>query len=84
LQPFIIYGKNYYLVLTSLVFCSYHAKRDLISMEQIDIIEILRQFKDENHQQYSIMSIGIFASAARDSLNDQSDTNYRKGDRHDY
>lgn len=53
-------------------------------MEQIDIIEILRQFKDENHQQYSIMSIGIFASAARDSLNDQSDTNYRKGDRHDY
>ena len=53
-------------------------------MEQIDIIEILRQFKDENHQQYSIMSIGIFASAARDSLNDQSDTNYRKGDRYDY
>ena len=42
-------------------------------MERIDIIKILRQFKDENHQKYSILSIGIFGSAARDSLNDQSD-----------
>jgi len=42
-------------------------------MEQNDIIQILRQFKDENHKKYSIVSIGIFGSAARDSLKDQSD-----------
>ena len=42
-------------------------------MEQNDIINILRQFKDENHQKYSIMSIGIFGSAARGSLTEQSD-----------
>ena len=42
-------------------------------MEQIDIIKILRQFKDENQNKYSILSIGIFGAAARDSLNDQSD-----------
>ncbi len=57
----------------SFLFYGYHTKRNLISMEQIDIIKILRQFKDENHQKYAILSIGIFGSAARDSLKDQSD-----------
>ena len=33
----------------------------------------MRQFKDENQKKYSILSIGIFGSAARDSLKDQSD-----------
>ena len=42
-------------------------------MEQIDIIKILRQFKDENQKKYSILAIGIFGSVARDSLKDQSD-----------
>lgn len=42
-------------------------------MEQSDIIKILRQFKAENQKKYSILSIGIFGSAARDSLKDQSD-----------
>ena len=42
-------------------------------MEQIDIIKILRQFKDENQKKYSILAIGIFGSAARDSLKNQSD-----------
>ena len=42
-------------------------------MEQIDIIQILRQFKDENDKKYSILSIGVFGSAARDALKDQSD-----------
>ncbi len=42
-------------------------------MEQIDIIQILRQFKSENHKKYSILSIGIFGSVARDSFKDQSD-----------
>ena len=42
-------------------------------MEQIDIIQILRQFKDENDKKYSSLSIGVFGSAARDALKDQSD-----------
>ena len=42
-------------------------------MEQIDIIQILRQFKNENHKKYSILSIGIFGSVARGSFKDQSD-----------
>ncbi len=42
-------------------------------MEQNDIINILRQFKDENHQKYSIISIGIFGSAARGSSKERSD-----------
>jgi len=42
-------------------------------MEQIDIIQVLRQFKDENQKKYSILSIGIFGSAARDSVKNQSD-----------
>jgi predicted nucleotidyltransferase len=42
-------------------------------MEQIDIIQTLRQFKDENQKKYSILSIGIFGSSARGSLKDQSD-----------
>ena len=42
-------------------------------MEQNDIIQILRQFKNENHKKYSILSIGIFGSAARDAQKDQSD-----------
>jgi len=42
-------------------------------MEQIDIIKILRQFKDENQKKYSILAIGIFGSAARDCLKNQSD-----------
>jgi predicted nucleotidyltransferase len=42
-------------------------------MEQTDIIQILRQFKDENHQKYSILSIGVFGSAGRGTLKDQND-----------
>ncbi len=42
-------------------------------MEQIDIIQILRQFKNENDKKYSILSIGIFGSVARGSFKDQSD-----------
>jgi predicted nucleotidyltransferase len=42
-------------------------------MEQIDIIQTLRQFKDENQKKYSILSIGIFGSAARGSVKNQSD-----------
>jgi len=42
-------------------------------MEKIDIIQMLRQFKDENHKKYSILSIGVFGSSARDSQKDPND-----------
>ena len=38
-----------------------------------DIIEVIRQFKEDNHKKYSIITIGIFGSASRDSFNDKSD-----------
>ena len=38
-----------------------------------DIIEVIRQFKKDNQKKYSIITIGIFGSASRDSFNDKSD-----------
>ena len=38
-----------------------------------DIIEVIRQFKEDNQKKYSIITIGIFGSASRDSFNDKSD-----------
>ena len=42
-------------------------------MKKTDIIEILRQFKDENKKKYSIQTIGVFGSVSRESFNDTSD-----------
>ena len=42
-------------------------------MKRNDIIEVLRQFKEENQKKYSIQTIGIFGSASRDSFKDKSD-----------
>jgi len=42
-------------------------------MKRIDIIQELSQFKEENQKKYSIRSIGIFGSAARDSFKELSD-----------
>jgi len=38
-----------------------------------EIIEVIRQFKEDNQKKYSIITIGIFGSASRDSFNDKSD-----------
>ena len=38
-----------------------------------DIIDVIRQFKEDNQKKYSIITIGIFGSASRDSFNDKSD-----------
>jgi len=38
-----------------------------------DIIDVIRQFKEDNQKKYSIIAIGIFGSASRDSFNDKSD-----------
>jgi len=42
-------------------------------MEMNEIIRTLRSFVEMNKDRYSIIRIGIFGSAARDNMNDQSD-----------
>ncbi len=42
-------------------------------MNRDEIILSLRQFKEMNQGKYSIIRIGLFGSAARDSTSDQSD-----------
>ena len=42
-------------------------------MKSADIIKILRKFQEENKKKYSIQTIGIFGSAAQDSLREHSD-----------
>jgi hypothetical protein len=42
-------------------------------VKKIDIIQALHLFKEENQNKYGIRSIGIFGSAARDSLKENSD-----------
>jgi predicted nucleotidyltransferase len=42
-------------------------------MKRDDIILYLRRFKEINQQQYNIIRIGLFGSAARDNIRDQSD-----------
>ena len=42
-------------------------------MKKEDIILSLRHFKNMNGQKYHIRRIGIFGSAVKDSIHDQSD-----------
>jgi hypothetical protein len=42
-------------------------------MERNEIIQTLRGFMDMNKDRYEIIRIGIFGSAARGSMNEQSD-----------
>ena len=42
-------------------------------MKRDDIILSLRRFKEINQQKHNIIRIGLFGSAARDSMRDQSD-----------
>ncbi len=42
-------------------------------MERNEIIRTLRGFMDMNKDRYEIIRIGVFGSAARDSMNEQSD-----------
>ena len=42
-------------------------------MKRDDIIITLRRFMKMNKDRYEIMRIGIFGSAARDDMNEQSD-----------
>ena len=42
-------------------------------MKRDEIIPTLRRFKEMNRDRYEIIRIGVFGSAARDSMNEQSD-----------
>ena len=42
-------------------------------MERNEIIRTLRGFMDMNRDRYEIIRIGVFGSAARDNMNEQSD-----------
>jgi len=42
-------------------------------MNRDEIILFLRRFREEYHAKYSIIKIGVFGSAARDSMNAKSD-----------
>jgi uncharacterized protein len=42
-------------------------------MERNEIIRTLRGFVEMNRDRYKIIRIGVFGSAARDSMNEQSD-----------
>jgi len=43
------------------------------AMNRDEIILFLRRFREKYDAKYSIIKIGIFGSAARDSMNDSSD-----------
>ena len=42
-------------------------------MERNEIVRTLRGFMEMNRDRYEIIRIGVFGSAARDSMNEQSD-----------
>ncbi len=42
-------------------------------MERNEIIQTLRGFMEKNSDRYEIIRIGVFGSAARDSMDEQSD-----------
>ena len=42
-------------------------------MTKNEIINALKQYKNENRKKYRIVKIGIFGSVARDQVNEQSD-----------
>jgi len=42
-------------------------------MKRDDVILSLRRFKEMNQQKYNIIRIGLFGSAARDNMREQSD-----------
>lgn len=47
--------------------------KKVFDMEKNEILQLLENFKKNSQKKYSILRIGIFGSAARDILKDQSD-----------
>jgi len=44
-----------------------------IPMNRDDVLNLLAQYKKDNHDKYGIENIGLFGSVARDEATDQSD-----------
>ena len=42
-------------------------------MNRDEILSFLRQYKERNRKKYSIINIGLFGSASRRAMNEQSD-----------
>ena len=42
-------------------------------MNRDEMLLFLRRFREKYHSKYNIVKIGVFGSAARDSMNDKSD-----------
>ena len=42
-------------------------------MKRDEVIRLLRRFRDMNKDKYRIVRLGIFGSAARDTMNESSD-----------
>jgi len=42
-------------------------------MNRDDVLNLLAQYKKDNHDKYGIENIGLFGSVARDEATDQSD-----------
>ncbi|NOY58342.1 MAG: nucleotidyltransferase [Calditrichaeota bacterium] len=42
-------------------------------MTRTEILEILKNYKNENAEKYGISSLGVFGSFSRDNANDESD-----------
>lgn len=42
-------------------------------MNRDEILSLLHQYKERNHKKYSIINIGLFGSASRRAMNEQSD-----------
>ena len=42
-------------------------------MNRDEILSLLHQYKERNHEKYRIIKIGLFGSASRRAMNDQSD-----------
>ena len=42
-------------------------------MSREEILSLLRQYKERNRQKYSIINLGIFGSASRKPMTEQSD-----------
>ena len=42
-------------------------------MSRSDILEILKEFKENHAEEYGILMMGIFGSVARDQANEKSD-----------
>lgn len=42
-------------------------------MSRTEVLQILKAFKEKNGKKYGILTIGLFGSVARDSMNEASD-----------